>query len=149
MSKIIGIDHGSVRIGIAVSDESPTVAFGREAIQGKDVSKAVSYIKELAAEEKASTIVIGYPLNLKAEKTQQTDEVEAFQEKLREEFLKEPVYDIQIVRWDERFTSKMALDSQLESGMKKKRRQDKSNLDITSAAIMLQSYLDSLKRSNP
>lgn len=146
MSKIIGIDHGSVRIGIAVSDDSSTVAFGREAIQGKDAAKAVSYIKKLASEENASTIVIGYPLNLKAEKTKQTGEVELFEEKLREEFLKEPPYDIQIVRWDERFTSKMALDSQLESGMKKKRRQDKSNLDITSAAIMLQSYLDSLKR---
>ena len=146
MSKIIGIDHGSVRIGIAVSDDGSTVAFGREAIQGKDAVKAISYIKKLAAEENASIIVIGYPLNLKAEKTKQTGEVELFQEKLKEEFLKEPVYDIKIVRWDERFTSKMALDSQLESGMKKKRRQDKSNLDITSAAIMLQSYLDSLKR---
>ncbi len=148
MGKIIGIDHGSVRIGIAVSDDGSTVAFGREAIQGKDVNKAVSYIKKLAAEENVSTIVIGYPLNLKAEKTQQTGEVELFQEKLKEEFLKVPACDIQIVRWDERFTSKMALDSQLESGMKKKRRQDKSNLDITSAAIMLQSYLDSLKRSS-
>ncbi len=51
---------------------------------------------------------------------------------------------IEIIRWDERFTSKMAQSSMIESGMKKKKRQDKSNLDIISAALLLQSYLDSL-----
>ena len=53
---------------------------------------------------------------------------------------------VNVIRWDERFTSKMALDSMFESGMKKKKRQQKSNLDIISAALLLQSYLDGMKK---
>ena len=146
MSKTLGIDYGAVRIGIAISDETSTIAFGREVIDNN--SKAMDKIKNLVETEKIENIVLGYPLNLKGEKTPQTIEVESFEEKLRKYFTGSKFANITICRWDERFTSKMAADSLLESGMKKKKRQDKSNLDIISAAILLQSYLDSIKKQS-
>jgi len=139
MGKTMGIDYGAVRIGIAVSDESETIAFGREAIDNNH--KTLEKIENFISEEKVTKIILGYPLNLKGERTPQTIEVESFEEKLKK-FLN----DIPVVRWDERFTSKMAADSMFESGMKKKNRRDKRNLDIISAALLLQSYLDSRKK---
>lgn len=143
MSKIMGLDHGSKRIGIAISDSSASVSFGREVIPND--KKTFSALKKLIKDEEVSEIVIGYPLNLKGEKTAQTLEVEKFEEELTKQLTSEPFNEIIISRWDERFTSKMAADSLFESGMKKKKRQDKSNLDIISAALMLQSYLDQSK----
>ncbi|MEO8513054.1 MAG: Holliday junction resolvase RuvX, partial [Ignavibacteria bacterium] len=140
MGKILGIDHGSVRIGIAVSDDSHTISFGREVIANNKNAK--ERIKKIILEDDIIIAVIGYPLNLKGEKTPQTLEVEKFEEELIE-FLEAPPFEnIEVVRWDERFTSKMAADSMIESGMKKKNRQIKGNLDIISASLMLQSYLD-------
>ncbi len=143
MSKVLGIDHGSVRLGIAVSDPSASVAFGREVL--KNDKNVFAKLKSFITEEGIEKIVIGYPLNLKGDKTQQTIEVEKFTEKFKAA-LSEPHYStIEFVLWDERFTSKLAADSMLESGMKKKQRQVKGNIDIISAAIMLQSFLDSSK----
>jgi putative holliday junction resolvase len=143
MGRILGIDHGSVRIGIAISDDTCTIAFGREVIAAKNDPFKRS--KEIVESENVTQIVIGYPLNLKGERTQQTLETEHFEEQLRERFKLPPFDDLDITRWDERFTSKIAADSQISSGMKKKKRQDKSQLDIISASLMLQSYLDSRK----
>ena len=143
MGKALGIDYGSVRIGIALSDETQTISFGKEAINND--KKAIEKIKNLITKEKVTNVILGYPLNLKGEKTPQTLEVESFEEKLKEHF-KNPLFShISVSRWDERFTSKMAADSLIESGMKKKKRRDKSNLDIIAAALLLQSYLDSIK----
>ena len=142
----MGMDYGAVRIGIAISDETGTIAFGREVIDNNH--KALEKIKNLIAEEKVTKIILGYPLNLKGEKNSQTSEVELFEEKLKSYFSVSPFNNIAIFRWDERFTSKMAADSLFESGMKKKKRRDKSNLDIISAALLLQSYLDSKKNKS-
>jgi putative holliday junction resolvase len=138
--RVLGIDHGTVRIGIAMSDESGTIAFGREAIPNDN--KSINKIIKLVQENNAVKIIVGYPLNLKGNKTAQTEEVDKFITSLKEMLAKQSV-TTEVIEWDERFTSKMALDSMIESGMKKKNRQDKKNLDIISAAIMLQSYLDS------
>ncbi len=143
MSKILGIDHGSVRIGIAVSDDSASIAFGREAISNN--KDALKRIKQIVTDEEITLAVLGYPLNLKGEKTPQTLEVEKFEEELKKAFVNPPYDKVEVARWDERFTSKMAADSMIESGMKKKQRQVKGNIDIISAALMLQSYLDSNK----
>lgn len=141
MDKFLGIDYGAVRIGIAVSDDTKTIAFGREYISNDN--KTISYIRQLIQNENISKIILGYPVNLKGEKTKQTEEVEKFEEKLK---LAIEGSDIEIVRCDERFTSKIAQDSMLESGMKKKKRREKGNIDIISAALLLQSYLDSNKQ---
>lgn len=144
MAKILGIDHGIVRVGIAVSDESSTIAFGREVLpNNKEIFKRIlRYINE----ENISLIVIGYPLTLKGERSEQTKEVEKFEAELKKVLQESQFSNTGIIMWDERFTSKMASDSMLESGMKKKKRQQKGNLDIISASIMLQSYLDSRKK---
>lgn len=147
MAKILGIDHGIVRIGIAVSDESSTIAFGREIIlNNKDV---FTKIKKFITDEYITQIVIGYPLTLKGERSEQTIAVEKFETDLKNALSLAPFNNISITRWDERFTSKMASDSMLESGMKKKKRQQKGNIDIISASLMLQSYLDSKKKFLP
>ncbi len=144
MSKILGIDHGSVRLGIAVSDDSHSIAFGREVLPNN--RSIFEKIKTIIADDDISLIILGYPLNLKGEKTEQTLTVEKFQQQLRA-FLNNNGFEaISIVRWDERFTSKMAESSMLESGMKKKNREIKGNIDIISASLMLQSYLDSIKK---
>ena len=140
----MGIDYGSVRIGISLSDELKIIAFGKEMIlNNKDCLKRIT---EIVKEESVSRIVIGYPLNLKGEKTPQTLEAEIFEVTLRNYLdTKLENNSIEIIRYDERFTSKMAQNSLISSGMKKKKRQDKSNLDIISSALLLQSYLDSQK----
>ena len=143
MGRVLGIDHGSVRIGIALSDETNTIAFGREVIENN--IKSFDKLKSIVVSNNVSDIILGYPLNLKGEKTRQTLEVEAFEEKLKSLFSPGGNFNITIKRWDERFTSKMAADSMIESGMKKKNRQKKSNLDLISAALLLPSYLDSMK----
>lgn len=143
MGKILGIDHGSVRIGIALSDESLTIAFGRDVLPND--KKLIEKLKKIILDENVSQVVIGYPLSLRGGKTIQTEAVESFAELLRTSLSVTSFEHVKISMWDERFTSKMAADSMMESGMKKKKRQDKSNLDIISASIMLQSYLDNLK----
>lgn len=140
MDKFLGIDYGAVRIGIAVSDETKTISFGREFISNN--KESLKHIKKIIDAENISRIVIGYPVNLKGEKTKQSLEVEAFEENLKKNI---EGSGIMVIRWDERFTSKIAQDSMLESGMKKKKRQQKGNIDIISAALLLQSYLDSQK----
>lgn len=140
----MGIDYGSVRLGISLSDELRIIAFGKEMILNN--KECLTKIAEIVKKESVSKIVLGYPLNLKGDKTTQTLEVENFETRLRE-YLDSKLgqNSIEIIRCDERFTSKMAQDSLITSGMKKKKRQDKSNLDIISAALLLQSYLDSQK----
>jgi putative Holliday junction resolvase len=138
----MGIDYGSVRIGISLSDELQLIAFGKVMIPND--KNALPGILDIIKKENVCRIVLGYPLNLKGGKTTQTLEVEDFEVKLCN-YLDSKLGEnkIEIIRWDERFTSKMAQSSMIESGMKKKKRQDKSNLDIISAALLLQSYLDS------
>lgn len=145
MAKIMGIDHGKVRIGVAVSDESSSIAFGREIIlNNKDVFPK---LKKFISDESITRIVIGYPLTLKGEKSEQTLSVEKFEAELKNALSVPPYNNITITLWDERFTSKLASDSMLESGMKRKKRQQKGNIDIISASLMLQSYLDSRKNT--
>ena len=141
--KLIGVDYGSVRIGIAMSDELGMMAFGKMVIKN-DATLFNSFLKIIQSEN-ISSIILGYPMNLKNEKTAQTLEVEKFEEKLKQ-FLSANNLNIDVIRWDERFTSKMAQESMIASGMKKKKRQEKSNLDIISATLMLQSYIDSQKK---
>ncbi len=138
----MGIDYGSVRIGISLSDQLRLIAFGKVMIPNN--KNSLPEIFDIIKKENVSRVVLGYPLNLKGEKTAQTLEVEDFEFKLCN-YLDSKLGEnkIEIIRWDERFTSKMAQSSMIESGMKKKKRQDKSNLDIISAALLLQSYLDS------
>ena len=98
-------------------------------------------IYRMIKEEDAGKIVVGYPLNLKSEKTLQTLEVDKFIERLQSFFLSKKE-DVEVEMFDERFTSKMASGYITNSSMKKSKRQDKSMIDSISAQIILQDYLD-------
>lgn len=142
MSKTLAIDYGSRNIGIAVSDSTNKVAFGKTALKNDNL--LLKNLLAIIVQENISTVVIGYPLNLKGNKNLQTEKVELFEKQFKT-FLNNSNHNIKIVRWDERFTSKLASDSMIISGMKKSKRKQKENIDIIAAAILLQSYLDSLK----
>jgi putative Holliday junction resolvase len=101
----------------------------------------------LIKQEKISRIILGYPLNLKSEKTSQTIEVEKFKQKL-ESILQKNSLAIFVDLFDERLTSNLAKQSIISSGLKRKKRQDKGLVDSTAAQIILQDYMDSLAHRN-
>lgn len=135
MGRILGIDFGTKRIGLAVSDPRQIIARPLETIANNltTLHKINKVIEDLSVE----AIVVGLPFNLKGERGQKAREVELFIEKLKSS-TQLPVYEV-----DERFTSSTAKDTLLQMGVKKKQRQDKSKIDLMAAALILQSYLDS------
>lgn len=139
-SRIMGIDFGTRRIGIAVSD--PLFIIAQSLTTLNNTTALFAQIRELAEQESVSLIVVGMPLNLKGEKGQKAEEVERFIERLRSHVA------VDVVTWDERFTSSLAHSTMLNMGTKKKqRRNDKGRIDAMAAAIMLQGFLDSRKQS--
>jgi putative holliday junction resolvase len=138
----MGIDYGSQRVGIAVSDEEKKFSFSRNFLKN-DISLVKNLI-QFIRQENVTRIVIGYPLNLKSEKTKQTLEVELFSKKLNDNLTSNGI-KAEIVYEDERFTSKLAQYSILSSGMKKKDRKNKGLTDSISAQIILQDHIDKIK----
>ncbi len=136
MSKILAIDYGTKRTGFAISDESKIFAFG---LSTQETSQNISYLKSLFQKEKISTIVIGLPKKLNNEFAQIVPKIEQFKKQLIQHFP-----EIQLVDIDERFTSKMAFQSMIDSGLKKKDRQNKALVDEISATILLQNYLETI-----
>jgi putative holliday junction resolvase len=134
MPKVLAIDYGIKRTGLALSDEMQIFAFGLKTV---DTSQLLDTVKELIAKEKIATLVLGEPKRLNNESSSTTNMVHGFRKKLEESFPGIPVRMI-----DERFTSKMAQASLLESGAKKKDRQNKALLDTISATLILQAYLE-------
>lgn len=137
--RILGIDYGTRRIGLAISDPLRIIAQSLETIENNN--ECYSIIKKIIEREYIALIVVGMPLNLKGERAQKSLEVEEFIRNLRVHI------KIDIVDWDERFTSTMAQRSLLQFGVKKKQRSEKGRIDSMAAAIMLQSYLDSRKKT--
>ena len=135
--RIMGIDYGSVRIGLSLSDTMRIIAKGYRTIPNNDGT--VKLISDIVGKENVKTIVVGMPYDLKGEVGSKGAEVERFIETLRQSV------DCEIKKYDERFTSVMAEKSLLEMGMTKKQRRNKSALDEIASAIVLQNYLDSRK----
>jgi len=138
----MAIDFGSQRVGIAVSDESKKFSFSREHF--KNDKNLFRNILEIIRSENIEKIIIGYPLNLKSEKTQQTLETEEFSKKLTNQLISNSLR-AEIVFADERFTSKIARYNILSSGLSKKKRENKGMTDSISAQIILQDYIDKVK----
>lgn len=134
MGKILAIDYGKKRTGLALSDEMQIFAFGHGTVETKDIQKTLS---TLVVKEKVSIIVLGEPKRLNNEVSETTEMVYRFQTQLKTWFPEIPV-----VLVDERYTSKMAQDAILQSGVKKKDRQNKALIDTVSATIILQTYLE-------
>jgi putative Holliday junction resolvase len=134
MSKVLGIDFGTVRIGLAITDSARIIASPLETIPNKG---ALPYLKSFIEKEKIEDVVVGEAKYLNGEDSNITILQQDFVQKLAAQNEK-----IRIHRVNEMFTSKMASQALLTSGAKQSARRDKGNLDKISAAILLQSWLD-------
>lgn len=134
MGRIVALDFGLKRTGIAMTDELQIIASPLTTV---DSAELMFFLKDLLLKNKVDTIVLGEPKKLNNEDTHITQNVYLLKEALEKEF---PVQKIELV--DERFTSKIAMQSMIDSGMKKKQRQEKGTVDRISAAIILQSYMN-------
>lgn len=138
--RILGIDYGSVRIGLSLSDPLGLIAQPIEAFRND--ASLFTNLGQVSARENVTLIVVGMPFNLKGQKAKKAEEVQKFIERLREEL------GIETLTWDERFTTTIANQTMLAMGTKKKERQKKDGrIDSMAAAVMLQGYLDSTKHS--
>ncbi|MCF6366439.1 MAG: Holliday junction resolvase RuvX [Bacteroidales bacterium] len=137
MGRILAIDYGQKRVGIAVTDILQIIANGLTTVHSKDI---FSFLEKYCREEDVETIVVGYPLTLKNEGAQSLKYVNPFLKKLQKKFP-----DLNVEIYDERFTSKLAKIAMIEGGMKKKDRQNKALTDKISATIILQSFMESKK----
>ncbi len=137
MDRIIGIDFGRKRTGLAVSD--PLGIFA-SALETLPATKIIEYLQKYAQKETITRFVVGWPLNLNGELAEAAADVELFLKQLAKAFP-----DIPVTLEDERFTSVLAHRAMIEGGMKYKDRRNKENVDKISAAIILQSYLDRKK----
>ena len=133
MGRILAIDYGGKRTGIAVTDPLQIIATGLTTIESKEL---IPFLKKYFAAEPVELIIIGMPLNWDETDTHGTPLVKEAIKKIQKEF---PAIPLKTV--DERYTSKMAKDAMLEMGMKKKDRRIKGNVDVIAATIMLQEYL--------
>ena len=135
MGRIIAIDYGTKRVGLATTDPLQIIASALDTIHAKDV---LQFLKDYAQKEEVESFVLGMPTKLDGTDTNATPHVRQFHKQLKKHFPEKPVY-----LHDERFTSKMALDAMIAGGSKKKDRREKGNIDKISATIILQSYLES------
>jgi len=136
MARILAIDYGGKRTGIAVTDPLQIIATGLITIPSDDL---IAFLKKYSAEETVDLIIVGLPKNWDESDTHGTPLARKAIEKIKKEFPLIPVKEV-----DERYTSKMAKNAMLEMGMKKKDRRDKKNVDVIAATILLQEYLQSI-----
>lgn len=131
--RILAIDYGQKRTGIAVTDEMQLIASGLTTIPSDTVA---DFLKSYFEKEKVEKVIIGEPRQMNNEPSQSAPVIDAFVEKFRQLFPQ-----MQVERVDERFTSKMAFQTMIDSGLKKKQRQNKALIDEIAATILLQDYL--------
>ena len=137
MSRALAIDYGLKRTGIAVTDPLRIIATALETV---DSTQLIPFLKGYMAREPVDQLVIGMPKRLNNQDTDMTPYVHKLVEKLKKIFPQIPIALI-----DERFTSSMAKQAMIDGGMKKKDRRVKGNVDMISATLILQSYLNSPK----
>lgn len=135
MGRILAIDYGKKRTGLAVTDSLRIIATALETV---DTSSLLSYLKTYTQKEVVDEFVIGMPKTLRNEYSETAPLVRKFMEELKTAFPDKPVHEA-----DERFTSSMAQQTMITGGMKKKDRQVKGNVDKISAVIILQSFMES------
>lgn len=138
MGRIIAIDYGRKRTGLAVSDPMQLIANGLGAVPS---GEAAAFLQHYATQEPVELFVVGQPRQLNNEPSENMRHVEAFVNRLRK-----VIPDIPITYADERFTSVMAHQAMIDGGLPKKKRQDKALVDELSAVIILQGYLETKRR---
>jgi len=137
--RVLGIDFGSVKIGVSVSDPLRIIAQGLVTLPND--GRVMEKIASLAREYDVGLVVVGMPLTLKGDKGQKAKEVDAFVETLKTQL------DVEVVTLDERFTSRIAERTLLAMGTTRKQRADKARIDTMASALILQSFLDRTKHS--
>ena len=137
MERIVGIDYGRKRVGVAVSDPLGIFASALETVHS---AKIIDYLKNYAENENVVRFVVGYPINMNGAPSEAAKDIDVFLKHLRTAFPETPV-DLE----DERFTSVLAHRAMIDGGMKKQDRMKKESVDKISAAIILQSWLDRKK----
>ncbi len=134
MKKLLALDYGSKRTGLAITDSLQIIASGLDTIETKSLK---SFLVNFLKNEEVETIIIGHALRLHGEESSIELEIQKFIEWFGKNFS-----HIDIQRQDERFTSKMASRTIIESGIGKKKRKDKALVDKVSATLILQSYME-------
>lgn len=138
LGRIIAIDYGTKRTGVAVTDPGQMIASPVETVPSHEL---MNYLQAYFAKEKVKLMVVGHPKQMDYSESESMKQIRFFVEAFKKRFKEIPV------EWmDERFTSKMAMDAMIAGGMKKSDRRVKGQVDKVSAALILQSYLE--KRNN-
>lgn len=133
MPRILSIDYGLKRTGIAVTDPLKIIATGLTTVHSKEL---ISFLKNYFSKEEVELVIIGEPKNMDDSDTHATPLVEKFIKEFQKSF-----HNIPIKKVDERFTSKMASQAMIDMGLKKMQRRDKKLIDEIAATIILQEYL--------
>ena len=137
MGRILALDYGTKRVGIAVTDPLKIIATSLITVHANET---LDYIKTYMTKESVELIVVGLPVQMNGQPSEVEVHIKSFLKKLINQ-----IPEIPVVRYDERFTTKMAISSMIEGGYKKKDRRDKKNLDSISATLILQGYLLSIQ----
>jgi putative Holliday junction resolvase len=133
--RVLAIDHGTKRVGLAISDETRTIAQPLEFVPAEPAAKLLQRLQAMVAERNVSQVLVGLPRNMNGTYGPAADKVREFVAAL------EKVLTVPVKTWDERLTSAQANRFLIETGMRREKR--KERVDQTAAAILLQSYLDS------
>ncbi|MCK5821542.1 MAG: Holliday junction resolvase RuvX [Bacteroidales bacterium] len=134
MGRLIGIDYGQKRVGIAVTDPDQIIANGLTTVGSHEV---FIFLKDYIEKEEVDGFVVGFPRQMNYSLSQSAPFVSAFITGLKRKFPAVPVFEV-----DERFTSKMAFQTMIDGGLKKKARQNKAMVDKISAVLILQSFME-------
>lgn len=137
MSRILAIDYGTKRTGIAISDPLRIIAGAGETVR---THQLMEYLEKYFTDNSVTTLVVGMPTQMDGTPSEVYPHIKGFVRNIQRKFP-----DLEIVWYDERFTSLLAQRAMIAGGVKKKQRQDKALVDRISAAIILQDYLDSIK----
>ena len=136
MGRILALDYGKKRTGVAVTDEGQLIASGLTTVSTEEL---LPFLEEYFATEEVEQIVVGEPKRMNNEPSESEALITSFLEGFSRKFPQMP-----IARQDERFTSKMAVSAMIEGGLGKKKRMNKALIDEISATLILQAYLNSL-----
>ncbi|HZJ80920.1 MAG TPA: Holliday junction resolvase RuvX [Dysgonamonadaceae bacterium] len=139
MARLLAIDYGRKRAGIAVSDTLQIIANGLTTVPSHTI---INFLKEYVAREPVELIIIGLPRQMNYEESESMQYIKPFVKKLQKE-----IPNIPVEYFDERFTSRMALQTMIDGGVKKKQRQNKALVDEISATIILQGYMEGRRMS--
>jgi putative holliday junction resolvase len=137
LPRIIAIDYGTKRVGLAVTDELKMIATPMGTVHAKDV---IEHLKKYCDQNTVEAFVVGLPKQMDGTASESERHIKTFLNVVKKHFPTMPV-----IRYDERFTSKIASQSLIDSGVKKKQRQNKELLDTVSAVLILQDYLETIR----